>query len=178
MAVIFPVATSAAQAVADPFGHAARSSEAQSIAAAALAKALPPGMDEPARARFAREVRCVHVDAFAPGRWRSREAVVDRWGNAIDAFWAEPLPLLDGTWRLGIRYWQTKAPLLSQLTDEEREELQQRAERPMQPKRPRTQQGMDFGLFAQFAGISPDALKPGSFEVPDPLRPGRTLPDE
>ena len=178
MAIQYPIATSAAQAVSDPLGFASKTHDAQPVAADHFTGLLPHATPDEDRARYAREVRCTHVSAFAPGRWKSREAVVERWTEAIDAFWGEALALTDGTWRLGIRYFQVKAPLVSQLTDEERDQIADRAARPMQPKRPKPQEALDFGLFAQLVGISPDALEPGSFEVPDPLRPGRTLPDE
>lgn len=178
MPILSPIATSAAQAVNEPFGYANRATQAQPIAAKILAEKLPADVSAEDRDRYESAVRVTHVSAWAPGKWKSRDAVAERWASAIDDHWAEPLALTDGSWRLHIGYYQAKAPLVSQLTDEDRDKLAELAARPLGPKRPKPQQGLDFGLFAQLTGISPDALTPGTFEVPDPLNPGRTLPDE
>lgn len=86
--------------------------------------------------------------------------------------------MTDGTWRLGISYYQVRPPLMADLKTD-KEKIAERVARPIGPNQPISQDTADFGLFAQLlTGQSPDALRLGQFEIPDPLNPGHTITDE
>jgi hypothetical protein len=189
-AILYPVATNAERALADPVGRAARQSEAQALARGEVrfvteaagpafasyeeaAKAFAGRIDEGRGAVQPQDRYCSlrEVAAEPPRRRRARgrqSKPVFRDGRR----WSPPPEARATVWRLSVSYWRIVA-------DEELAALEQ-----ARAVRRKAAEGLDPATLQAMAGQPLKAIKPqqpldiGLFEQRLPENPDIVIPDE
>jgi hypothetical protein len=189
MAVRYPIAANAEQALNGPIGRAMREREAAALAGEAVAFVREPvGPEfktrEAAESAYAGLIDATGAPAVAPED-RYCELVelaaraggkLPKGGQAEPAFqagrrWPKPKRLLETVWRLSVGYWRP-------------------AGHPVEPKLPqartarRTEEALDAAALRALARQPLKAVKPqqpldiGLFEVRPPEAPHIVMPDE
>lgn len=185
MTILYPIASSAEEALTRPKGRAAREREAQALAGEAVRFSTEPAGPAYATREAALDAFSGRVEDDRPGRGASLPpedrycALVERAeGRALAPVrpayrdgrrWPDPPPAPKTVWRLLVSYWRAgagadlPAPQAREARRRSRQEvdpatLKAMARQPLAPVKP--QQPLDIGLFERRLPEAPHIIVP------------------